>query len=262
METVVIGLRRQTSVIAALIMREIRLRNSRYAFAYLFDLFELLGMIIVMSSLRVFVGSSPMLGDSEILFIASGLIPISLFRTVSTKSAAGVSQSRGGKALPGVSLLDSAIAKSCVELFNYTVLAILLLTVLWVFDVSMFAVPYDMAPLLECWSVLYLFGLGVGLINSVIIPHFPLWNIFWGVLTRGQILLGAVYNVPEYMQPYIRNIIVWNPIAHLVALFRTGIFPGYPGHFIDIGYATLCAAVTFVVGLAVQRTARRRLASI
>jgi len=249
-------------VIGALIMREVRLRNSRYAFAYLFDLVELLVLVMVMSAMRVFVGASPMLGDSEILFIASGLLPISVFRTVSTKSAAGVSQSRGGRALPGVSLLDSAIAKSCVELFNFTVLTILLLTVLWVFDVSVFAVPHDVAPMLECWSVLYLFGLGVGLINSVIIPHFPLWNTIWSVVTRAQIFMAAVYNVPEYMQPYLRDLIVWNPIAHLVALFRTGIFPGYPGHFIDLGYTMLCAAVTLVTGLAVQRTLRRRLASI
>jgi len=261
LEEIRVGAAGQAKVIAALMMRDMRIRNSRFAFAYFFDALEMVGLIAFMSAIHSFISRQPPVGDSTFLFITTGIVPVMLFRAISAKSAVGVKQNRGARALPRVSLIDNAVAKTLGEVLTFSAVSLTLLTVLGVFDYSDYTIPYRMEVALECIAMVVALGLGVGLVNAVIQPFFPLWQTVWGFVSRGQILFAAVFAIPEYMPIYMRDLLEWNPMAHIVAKLRLGFYPMYPRHFIDSGYVWLWVAGALVCGMMAQRALRTRLAA-
>lgn len=254
------GLGRQTQVIASLTLREIRVRNSRFSFALLFDVLQQLMATIAISTFHTLLGGRPEIGDSIALFIGTGFIPLGFFRSVASRSAAGVRQGRGARALPNVTAIDSALSRGFVESLIYFASILVLLGGFWILDMSVYVIPYQPMLCLEALMLLFAFGIGVALINSAISAFFPAWNTIFNYSMVGQIFLCAIFTVPEYLPAYVREMLLWNPLLHLISLFRSGFYPNYPTHFIDVPYTIIWAASALIIGMAMHRVLRNRLA--
>lgn len=76
MSTIAVGLSRQMRVVSALTIREVRLRNSKHAFTQLFDLLEAVVFIVAHFLIFKFLGRHLLIGDSLLLFIATGILPV------------------------------------------------------------------------------------------------------------------------------------------------------------------------------------------
>lgn len=255
------GVPRQFHIITSLAHREFRMRNKKFAFALLFDLVEMLLTIVVMAAIAHFLMRRPPIGDSEVLFIASGLLPITYFRATSTRTAGGVQLRTAARPFPHVTVLDSALAKALVETIMFSIATVIVIFVCATFAGSKFAIPYNPMALLQALAAMFVFGFGIGLVNAAIKAYFPLWKTIWMVFTRLQIFTSGVHALPDTMPPQVRELIYWNPLAHMVALARTAFYPMYPGSFIDMGYATLWAFAALVIGLMTQQVMRSRLSA-
>ena len=56
-----------------------------------------------------------------------------------------------------------------------------------------------------------------------------------------------------------RNVLLYNPVLHVVELTRSGWFPGYDVPQVSLLYPALWIFILFYFGLTLERVARRRL---
>lgn len=250
------GVSRQIRIVSALTIREVRLRNSKHAFGQLFDLLEAIVFIIIHWVIFTFMHRHLLIGDSLLLFISTGILPVLFFRTISIKTASALEAAKSVTNIPYVEAIDYSIARGFVEFLSFTMMFGLGFVMIFALGLSRYAIPYDFTPLVTCLAMLTVFSFGIGLINSFITFLFPLWKFFWGFFSRVQIFLSAVFFIPEYMPPELRNIVAWNPMMHFVSLFRTAFYPTYPTHLLSLSYIGTWTAFLLVMGLAFERALR------
>jgi capsular polysaccharide transport system permease protein len=256
METIFLGLSRQVRVVIALTMREVRLRNSKFAFHQLFDLLEALAFIVAHWIIFTFLHRQLLIGDSLLVFIATGILPVLYFRTISIRAAGGIEASKSVTAIPTIEALDYSLAKVTVEVLSYVLLFAAFFAGIYACGLSRMAIPYNPLAVIQSIALLTLFAFGVGIANSFLIYVFPLYKMIWGMFSRVQIFFSAVFFIPEYMPPVVKEFLVWNPMMHFVALFRMGFYSTYPTHLFSMSYIVICTVFIMVIGLMLERVLR------
>lgn len=256
MDAIFIGLRRQIRVVAALTIREVRLRNSKHAFMQLFDLLEALVFIVGHWFIFTLLGRHLLIGDSLLLFITTGVLPVLFFRTISIRSASAVEAAKSVTSIPFIEALDYSMARSFVEFLSFTIVFILFFFLIYLFGLSRYALPYNPVAIIEFIGLIGFFAFGFGLVNSFLTFLFPLWKFIWGIFSRIQIFFSAVFYIPEYMPPQIKIVLSYNPMMHFVALFRTAFYPTYPTHLLSLNYIIGWTFAVMLLGLALERTLR------
>jgi len=98
--TLQLGLTRQIRVITALMIREARLRNSKHAFSQLFDVLEAVVFIVAHWIIFTYLHRQLLIGDSLLLFITTGILPVLLFRTISLRAASAIEASKSVTSIP------------------------------------------------------------------------------------------------------------------------------------------------------------------
>ncbi len=221
----------------------------------LFTAIEPIGFIAVIATSRILFNATPTFGDSVLLFYCTGVVPHYAFIWISTHTKVS---DLTVTSFPRVQPLDQIIAKGVVEMLFYFGFMIFVFGGLWLVGVSAFALPRHPLTLLAVVEALFLLGLGVGIINTVVGTFFRLWFHIYHVLGRGAMILSGVVFVPDFLPPDVRNWLAWNPILHGVTWFRTAFYEKYPTHILDTGYIIEWAILTLVVGLALERVTRHR----
>lgn len=262
LNTIALGLTRQTRVISALTIREVRLRNSKHAFMQLFDLLEAIAYILAHWILFTFLHRQLLIGDSLLLFIATGILPVLLFRTISIRAATAIESSKTVVSIPYIESIDYAIARCLVEIISFTIVFSLFFIMIYLTGLSKYAIPYDMADIVKFLVIISLFSFGIGLINSFIIFLFPVWKFVWSMFSRVQIFFSAVFYIPEYMPPVVKNLVSYNPMMHFVTLFRISFYPTYPTHLLSMDYILGWTGAVLVIGLALERSLRNHRSSL
>ncbi|PJN95492.1 hypothetical protein CNY89_08180 [Amaricoccus sp. HAR-UPW-R2A-40] len=93
-----------------------------------------------------------------------------------------------------------------------------------------------------------LLGLGVGTVNCVLFGLYPTWKNVWSVLSRPLFILSGVLFLFESAPPTFQKILWWNPLIHVVALVRSGVYAEYNPLFISYPYVIGVALTLFVIG--------------
>ena len=256
LDTIGLGIARQVRVISALTIREVRLRNSKHAFMQVFDLLEAVVFILVHWFIFTFLGRHLIIGDSLLLFITTGIFPVLFFRTMSIRAASAIEASKAVTSIPGIAPIDYSISRTLVEFMSFLLLFLLFFALIEAFGISRLAVPYNPVAVVEFLAAIFIFSFGIGLMNSFFNYVFPAWKFIWSVFSRIQIFFSAVFFIPEYMPPQIKEIIVYNPVLHLVSLFRSGFYSSYPMHLFSREYMWGWSFSVLLIGLALERALR------
>lgn len=197
-------------------------------------------------------------GPSKVLFISTGLYPLFVFVHLST-SFGGVAKSEfSDRRFPAVLLSDAILARAAVKLVVYVAVGILLFGGIAIF-ISPLGVPADPLRVVAAIGLLALIGIGIGFCNIAIESFIPIWHMIYAPLSRSMILFGGVLFVPDFLPPYVRNMLIINPIMHEVIMFRQGFYPNFPSLSYRPEYMLVSVAVAVFVGLGSLRLVARRL---
>ena len=100
-------------------------------------------------------------------------------------------------------------------------------------------------------------GFGWGVITLVLTKYFWPWAYFAGAFNRALILFSGIFILAEFLPPYARWVMSYNPMLHAVALFRTGFYPNYPTGVLDTTYLLYCAIFAVFTGIVLERVTLR-----
>ena len=180
------------------------------------------------------------------LFYATGVIPFSMFQTMSKGVSGAVSSNKGLLNYPVVTALDAVFAKFVLNFMTILIVAVALMGGIILF--TGVHVNLDLAAAATAFVCAALLGLGVGTLNCVLFGLYPTWSNIWAVLTRPLFILSAIFYTYQSAPPEFQAILWWNPLVHVIGLMRSGFYGAYDASYVSVPYVLGIALTLFVTG--------------
>ena len=197
--------------------------------------------------LFMLISRTPPLGTNFPIFYATGVLPFTMYVTLSNNIATAVTFSRPLLAYPAVSFMDAVLARFLLTTVTHLlVMALVLAGIIALYDLK----------LVLHWpsifkSVLMVLGIAfaIGVMNCFLFLRFPVWQNFWNVLNRPMFLISGIIFIPERLPKEALPYLSWNPVMHAVGMMRRGFYPTYDALYIDVVFVATFCLVTGVIGL-------------
>jgi len=241
------------TVVGALMTRQVKGRfkaNQMGLFLAFAEPFLLLGMIML---LRVFFKQKlASFGQSEMVFLSSGILPYYIFLRTSARSR---TSSRFGPSRrpPRASSTDLFVATIAADLVLFLSMMIIWFAILALVGLDE-AIPHSIETCIEAVFFIAALGIGLGLIVSAITSRIPIFSYIYGFCARLLIFLSGVFYIIDLLPlQSVRDNMALNPLAHGIVWFRLGLYGSYPHNFLDPDYLMFCSAAVLFVGLIAYR---------
>ena len=243
--------------IIALVLREMGATYGQSPGGYVWAIVQPIGIIVILSIGFSLLVRSPSLGTSFLLFYATGFLPFDMYSILTQKISAALKYSRPLLAYPRVTWLDAILGRFALNVLT-------LLTVSWVVIVAIMVfvdsrTVLDLRYIALGFGLAATLGLGVGIMNCLLIGLFPVWAIVWSVLTRPMFIASGVLFLYEDLPSGAQAILWWNPVLHATGLMRKGFYSTYNGSYISLQYSFGIAMVMIAVGLLFMRSNHQRI---
>lgn len=233
--------------IIALILREMASTYGRSPGGYLWAILEPVGGVALLSIVFSLALRSPSLGTNFAYFYATGLIPFTIYQSVSNQTATAIRYSQALLAYPAVTFMDALLARFLLNI----------LTQLLVFCIVIFGIVqvYDLNPILD-WGAIFTaiamivaLSFAVGTMNCFLFSIMPMWERVWAILNRPMFIVSGIFFIPENVPERMRDAFMLNPVAHLVSGMRKGFYANYEGKYVDPLYVFMIATVLSILSL-------------
>jgi len=246
---------RTLRTIGALMLREMGSTYGRSPGGYLWVILSPVGAIMVMALAFSLLVPAPSLGTSFVLFYATGFLPFSFYMAMAQKISMSIRYSRPLLAYPGVTWIDAVLARFILNVLTESM--VFCIVMLGIFAIADTHAVIDLIPIIEGLTLAMLMGLGVGLINCLLIGYAPVWEQVWSIINRPLFIASGVFFLYEDMPPLVQDILWWNPVLHATSLVRTGFYPTYHASFVSLTYCYGVALVLIALGLLLLRRGYR-----
>jgi capsular polysaccharide transport system permease protein len=247
----------QIDVVIALILRETRTRFGKNQLGYLWALIEPAVVILTFYILLRVTHRNPPPGMDVFSFIATGVLPYTLFINSINRVAEAVN---GNKALlyyPQVRPIDLVIARCALEAATFVAVFVLLLgghaLVIKRLDLS--------SPLLVIGGMVIASALGtvLGLLFMGLGQISPLSDRIRGPLLRPLFWVSGIFFTIDTVPEAARGPLLYNPMLHATEMVRAGWFENHGTENIDLGYVLWWIGGLALVGLLLERWVRKKI---
>lgn len=245
------GFRVQRQVVFALILREMSTRFGKSKLGYLWALVLPLALIMVKTTIFGFIGRSPDLGQSFILFFATALVPFLMFRSIAQGVGGGLGANSALLGYPQVKALDVFLARTFLEMSTMLVAASLIIVILNIQEVD-----YDIRSFLEILEVLLvvmMFSMGIGMINAQVFEYLPSYQQVFSMIQMPLFLLSGIFYIADALPLMAREVLVWNPLLQVSEWMRSIFYSGFDSPYVDRLYLWSWASGLFFMGLALSK---------
>lgn len=247
----------QMDVIHALVIRETRTRYGGTYLGFLWAFVETgawVGMFVLIFYLAD--RASPY-GMSIVPFIATGLIPTLMVRRIAKRMISAISANIQLLYFPQIQPLDLMITRGIIEVATYFV----------VFGMFIGGHGLYSGALTVDQPFKVLFGLTLASLLSVSLGMcLSGLNVYWNSVERiaspalrPLIFLSGAFYTAEDIPREMLDILLLNPVFHIVEYIRDGYFTTYTSTHADLVYVGSFIFVFLWLGLMLERTSRRRL---
>ena len=237
--------------VSALMLREMTTTYGRSPGGYLWAVLEPLAGLVLLSIIFSYISRHPSLGTNFMYFFAGGLLPFTLYLSLSQVVSTSIRFSRGLLEYPAVSFFDAIIARFVLNALTQLLVMVLLFSGIILY--------YDLNPILN-WTAIFTalamamaMAFGVGVVNCYLLTSYPLWERVWAILTRPLFFISGIFFIPENMPWGLREYLMWNPLVHVTSEMRNGLFSTYEAVHVRPLYVFGIALGLSVVGLIVLR---------
>jgi capsular polysaccharide transport system permease protein len=253
--------RQFVSVIFALFLRELKTRFEQRRFGVFWTIAEPMIHIVVLLFIFVFIRARMMPQVPFELFLITGLIPFFAFRKIISGLMGSIDANKALFAYTPVKPIDAYITRTILEVVIYSVMFFIILFYfgfLAGLDVSV-SNPF---ALVLIFALLVLMGFSFGIIASIVSQIFPMIKIVISFIMRFLYFLSCImyplWVIPSQYASYLK----FNPVLHLIELFRYNFFSYYPhSEGINIYYPLFFTLISLFIALCFYRVRRLALAA-
>lgn len=231
---------------SAFLFREMSTRFGRNPGGYIWALIEPLAFIGLMTALFQIISHTPPMGESYPLFYATGYFGFHIYSDMQNYIKSSLTANKSLLSYPIVAPVDIVTARFILQAITTTVVCIIILGI--IIATLRFGINIYWPALLQAAFFGWLFGLGLGLINIVLFPKYPLYEKVFMIISRPFFLLSGAFYIPSSLPHPAGDIILMNPLCHLVLAFREGFYgpASVPG--LDMSYLAKISLSLFFIG--------------
>lgn len=234
--------------IFALMLREMSSTYGRSPGGYIWAFLEPLGAIS-MFTLIISVGLRirlPSIGVSFELFFASGILPYLLYLGASRKVAGAIPFSRALLFYPAVTFTDAIFARFFLQILTHCMVFCVVMTCFMLFFETQALL--SLLPILTSLAMAACLGLGIGMLNALLFPFYPLWKSIWGIITTPLFIMSTIIYSYEDLPALGKQILWYNPLVHIVGMMRRGVYGTYDAPWISPTYVFGISAILIFLG--------------
>lgn len=233
--------------IMAMCLREISSQNSGFAGGYLWSLImpviSIIALVLVFSA----ISRTPPIGHDFAIFYATGVLPFTMFRNMSSKMEWSVQRARNLLNFPRVTFFDVFLASFLVTFGTQIIITVIIMAaILGMYDTD---TTFDLFGSAEVYLTAAFLGTGVGLTNLAIKTKFPLWEFIWSFATRPLLFISGIIILVESLPRPYSDWLMLNPLVHITGRMRDLTYVDYNGAYASLFYANQIALVLNFVGL-------------
>lgn len=241
--------------ISALLLREMSTSYGRSPGGYIWAILEPVAGTALLALVFSLAFETPPLGLNFPLFYATGILPFMMYVDLSTKVMQSIQFSKQLLTYPRVSFLDAIAARFILNLITQIlVVALVFWGLLQVFALTPIL---DFHSIFAAMSMSACLGLGVGIMNCYLISAFPVWLRVWAILNRPMFIISCIFFLPENLPRQYMDILLYNPLVHVVGEMRTGFYPSYNADYVSQIYIYLLSISLAAIGLLLLRKYHR-----
>ncbi|GGL78933.1 ABC transporter permease [Wenxinia marina] len=234
--------------VAALILREMVSSYGRSPGGYAWLIIEPVLGILFITAFFMLVGlRTPALGTNFGMFMATGMLPFTMFTDLSNKTAQSINYSRALLAYPRVTYIDAILARTGLAVLTNLLVTFLLLTGIRMIWETRTVVVIE--PILLSLTMAVALGVGMGLLNCFLFTRFQIWQRVWSIATRPLFFISGILILYESIPAPWNGYFIYNPLIHVTASMRAGFYVGYEATYVDPGYVFLVSGILGLWGL-------------
>lgn len=244
-------------VVGALMRREMTTRYGRSAGGYFWAIAEPIAVIALLSLVFSTLARTPSLGRSFPVFFATGYIAYSLYRNTADQISTAIRANKALLRYPNVNPWDAIVAAGTLQLLTECMIAALILPALIVATGE----PVLIAPewLLGALAAAAILAFGVGSVNAVMFVVHPIYERIYKILMRPLFIISGIFFLPEALPSQLRELLALNPVVHIVAAFREGVYPVYHATLDRLEYPIILGLTLCLLGQLLARRHAERL---
>ncbi|MEM6376131.1 MAG: ABC transporter permease [Pseudomonadota bacterium] len=243
--------------VTALMLREMSTTYGRTIGGYIWAVVEPIGVIFLLAfGFSLFIRNPP-LGSNFILFYASGYLVFHIYQMIALPVSRSLTFSRPLLFYPAVTWLDAVVARTILNALTGIMVCYVALVIVFVMLETRTVI--EVAPLITATLLSIFLGFSLGVTNCALIGLFPTWDVVWSIVTRPLFLASGVLFTYESLPQAVQNILWYNPLLHIVGLFRSGIYPMYQADYVSIAFVAGVATVLSAIGIALLHRNHREI---
>ncbi|QHG73122.1 ABC transporter permease [Ensifer adhaerens] len=234
-------------VVGALLIREMATRFGSKPGGYVWALLDPTAHIFMMTIIFQAIARSPALGTSFALFFATGYIAFQFYQALASYLNNSVKANRALLSYPNVAPIDAIVARFVLQMGTTSLVGFIVLGA--ILATMRVETTLHWPAILEAAAVAALFGLGVALVNCVLFMKYPLYQHIFGIVNRPLFLISGVFFLPDSLPAPYRDLVLFNPLVHVIMGFRKGFYPEYRAIGLDMEYLYGIAFLTLFGGM-------------
>jgi capsular polysaccharide transport system permease protein len=251
------GWRTQRRVISALMIRELVTRFGRENIGFLWIMVEPLLFAFLVGIVWRFMKGPEEHGVSVVAFVATGYIPLTLFRHVFGRSIRVFSVNGSLMYHRQVKILDFMFVRFLIEVIGAMMAFLFIATVLML--INEFPVPHDFGALLSGWLLYCLFTFALCLVLAPLSEMSDILEKFLPVVTYIMIPFSGTFNMVSWLTPAAQKVMYYSPFVHAMELMRYGVFGDRVNAQWDVSVPIGASLFLMLIGLSLCRRIRRKL---
>tara|TARA_R110000787_G_scaffold101512_4_gene207024 strand:+ start:323 stop:1114 length:792 start_codon:yes stop_codon:yes gene_type:complete len=247
----------QLSVIHALMIRELTTRFGRENIGFLWIMAEPLLFAVLVGVIWRLTKGPEEHGITIIAFVATGYIPITLFRHCVSRSVAVFTANGSLLYHQQVKIIDFIFSRVFIEVLGAMMAYVFIAAILMFFDE--FPIPHDVGLLISGWFLYVIFTFSLCLIIAPLSEMSEVLEKLVPVTTYIMIPFSGLFYMVSWMSPEIREYLLWSPFVNGMEMMRKGIWGNQITAYYNIWNPIICSTIAALVGLVLCRRVRQTL---
>ena len=250
------ALRLQSTIVHALVMRNMQSSHSKSRLGIVLIVLESVTMVLTIFAMRYYLsGSGAIFGIPLALFVTTGYMPYHFHRLTVTDLAGATRKKTPTLMFPMVTSLDGVIARAINSFVIYCLGFTLAITIV----MSLYGGTLPNNALLACSAMCMIlwYSMTLGIIFGVLGRLFPIVDLILGPLLRVSILVSGAFYLAVELPPQFLKYAVWNPVFNGIEMMREAWIEGYISPVADPSYMLVSCLVLSVIAVALERRTRQ-----
>ncbi len=237
--------------------REMRTRFGKFYLGYMWAIVEPLFFLAMFYTMFTIVGHEMGHGMDTGGFILTGFIPYMMCREILIQVMNTVDSNKPLLFFPLVNPIDFIVARWLLDFVTISVIFLLLMLANAIINQQLEVEN----PILVIVALLMasLLGASIGFFAMALNVHYASTSKIVGLILKPLLWISGIFYAVNDLPEMARNIVLYNPLIHIVEFMRDAWFGGYEAKYIDLMYPLGWVLFFGYFGLVYERRTRKHI---